>query len=139
MKNKTIINNEDEKLTFIGRMTNAVIDKPILIETSVFKKKRSDAINRLMWLWNGEIQKHIRESQGQIYSTEDIHEFMVNLLLPRTVIEINGKERAIRAHTSKMTNKELCDYLELLEFYCGEHLGLVLPHPEDLYNEAIRE
>jgi len=137
VKNRTIINNETEKLAFVEKMAIATIDKPILIETSLYKPKRSTAINSLMWVWNGEIQKHIRETQGQIYSTDDIHEFMVNLLLPRQTIEINGKERTIRAHTSKFTNKEMVGYLELLEFYCSEHLNLILTHPED-YSEAMK-
>ena len=137
MKKLTIINNESEKNLFVEKMLAATIKEPIQVETSLYKPKRSTAINSLMWIWNGEIQKHIRETQGQIYSTDDIHEFMVNLLLPRTTIEINGKERTIRSHTSKFTNKEMVDYLELLEMYCGEHLHLILTHPED-YNEAMK-
>jgi len=136
LKNRTIINNEAEKLAFVEKMASATIDKPILIETSVYKPKRSNEINALMWIWYGEIQKHIRESQGQIYSTDDIHEFFLNLLLPRTTIEINGKERTIRAHTSKFTNKEMVDYLNLLEMYCAEHLSLILTHPNEY--EAIK-
>lgn len=131
MKNKTIINNDVEKLAFVEKMAQATIEKPILIETSLYKPKRSADINSLMWIWNGEIQKHIRDTQGQVYSTEDIHEFMINLLLPRSIVEINGKERAIRAHTSKFTNKEMVDYLNLLEMYCAEHLSLVLTHPDE--------
>jgi len=95
-------------------MLGATITKPILIETSSYKPKRSSAINSLMWIWNAEIQNHIRETQGQIYSTDDIHEYFVNLLLPRAVIEINGRERAIRAHTSKFNNQQMVEYLELL-------------------------
>lgn len=136
MKNETIINNETDKKAFIEKIQNATITSPLLVEVSKYKPKRSHSINSLMWLWNGEIQRHIRETQGQVYSADDIHEFMVNLLLPRTTIEINGKERTIRAHTSKFTNKEMCGYLELLEMYCAEHLGLQLTRPDD-YREAM--
>jgi len=137
IKNKTIINNESEKNSFIEKMLAATITKPILIETSSYKPKRSSAINSLMWIGNAEIQKHIRETQGQIYSTDDIHEYFVNLLLPRAVIEINGRERAIRAHTSKFNNKQMVEYLELLEMYCSEHLSLILTHPDE-YREAMK-
>lgn len=137
MKQTTIIFNEADKEAFIAKIKAAVITKPVQVETSLYKPKRSLAINKLMWLWNGEIQKHLKESQGQIYSTEDIHEYFVDLLLPRKMVNINGREKAIRAHTSKMTNKEMCDYLEILEMYCSEHLGLILPHPEEMYNEAM--
>ena len=137
MKKQTIINNEPEKNAFIEKMLAATITKPILIETSEYKPKRSTAINRLLWLWNGKIQKHIRETQGQIYSTEDIHGYFVSLLMPSKSVEINGRERIVRAQTSQMDNKTMCGYLELLEMYCAEHLNLILPHPEDIYNEAI--
>ncbi len=137
MKQVTVITNEAEKLAFIEKIKNAIITAPIQVETSKYKPKRSLAINKLLWVWNGEIQKHIRETQGQIYSTEDIHGYFVSLLMPSKDIEINGKERVIRAQTSQMDNKTMCGYLELLEMYCSEHLNLLLPHPEDAYNEAM--
>ena len=137
MKKTTIIKTEEDKQAFIKALENAIIKDPVLVETSLYKPKRSLAINSLLWIWNGEIQKHIRDTQGQIYSSDDIHEYFVNLLLPRKAIEINGRERAIRAHTSKFTNKEMVDYLGLLEMYAAEHLNLILTHPED-YSEAMR-
>ena len=137
MKKQTVITNEKEKLAFVEKMAMATISDPVLIETSLYKPKRSLAINRLMWLWNGEIQQFLKDHKGQIYSTDDIHEFMVNLLLPREIVEINGKTRVIRAHTSKMNNKEMCMYLETLDMYCASELGLQLTHPIDLFNEAM--
>ena len=137
MKRQTVINNETDKLEFIRRMENAIITKPVLVETSEYKPKRSLAINRLNWLWMGEIQRFLKERLGQIHSTDDLHEYFVNLLLPRTAIEINGKARDIRAQTHKMTNKEMSQYLETLDHYCGSELGLQLTHPIDVYNEAI--
>lgn len=138
MKNITIISNTSDKEDFIERIKKADITKPILVETSLYKPKRSLAINSLMWLWNGEIQKHIRDTQGQVYSADDIHEYMVLLLMTKRVVEINGREKTIRAATSKMTNKEMVDYLELLEQYCAEHLNLILTHPEE-YREAMND
>jgi len=137
MKNSSIISNEAEKLAFIEKMQKAEIKKPILIETSEYKPTRSMAINKLLWLWNGRIKEHIQETQGQIYSVDDIHSYFVGFLLPKKVIEINGKERIVREETRKFNNKDMCKYLEMLDFYCAEHLNLILPHPEDLYLEAI--
>jgi len=118
-------------------MESATIDKPVMIEVSLYKPKRSLAINRLNWLWMGEIQQFLKEHLGQIHSTDDLHEYFVNLLLPRTAIEINGKARDIRAHTSKMTNREMSQYLETLDHYCGSELGLSLTHPSDIYQSAM--
>ena len=138
MKKKiTIIKTEADKLDFAAKIVNANIENPIQVETSLYKPKRSLAINRLMWMWYGEIQVFLRDHMGQIYSTDDLHEYFVNLLLPRKIVEIKGKAKDIRAHTSKMTNKEMSQYLETLDHYCGSDLGLSLTHPIDLFNEAM--
>lgn len=137
MKKVTILNNEAEKLAFVEKMATATIDKPVQIETSLYKPKRSNSINALMWIWYGEIQKHLKDHFGQIYSTDDIHEYMILKLLPKKAVEIDGDMKIIRAHTSKMNNKEMVVYLETLEHYCGSDLGLRLTHPDE-YREAMK-
>jgi len=137
MKKRTIISNQQDLTNFIEVLQKAEIKKPVLVETSEYKQTRSSAINKLLWLWNGRIKRHVQETQGQIYSVEDIHSYFVGFLLPKKVIEINGKERIVREETRSFNNKEMCRYLELLDMYCAEHLNLILPHPEDIYNEAI--
>ena len=137
MKTTTIIKNEHDKTAFVKKVIQAFIDKPLKIEVSAYKPKRSNAINRLMWMWYGEIQKHLREHLGQIHSTNDIHEYMVLKLLPKKEVFIGDEMKIIRAPTSKMNNKEMSQYLELLDHYCGAELEIRLTHPIDLYNEAM--
>ena len=137
MKKVTILNTDEEKKAFAKKILESELKEPIKVTTEIYKPKRSLAINRLMWMWYGEIQLFLRDHFGQIHSTDDIHEYMVARLLPKKAVEINGNILNIRAHTSKMNNKEMCLYLETLDHYCGSELGLSLTHPADIYSEAM--
>ena len=110
---------------------------PLKVVVSDWVDKRSDALNRLLWLWNGQIKRFLFETRGVVAKSDDIHEELIELLLPleyRT--SMDGQKRAQRARTSTMGNKELCGYLELLEHHCTDELGMTgdyrLINPEDL-------
>ncbi len=133
-----IIISELVRSNILKRISQIPCDGKTQIRIGNAGGKRSAAINRLMWMWYGEIQEFIRAHHGQVSSTDDIHEFMVNLLLPKKVVEINGISKAIRRPTSKMNNKEMSEYLELVDHYCGSDMGLALTHPIDLYTEAMK-
>jgi hypothetical protein len=130
--------SEEVRDNLFKRLLEIPLDGKTRVTIADAKGKRSEAINRLMWMWYGEIQVFLRESGQGIYSTDDIHEFMINLLLPRKMVAIRGQYRDIRAHTSKMNNKEMANYLDLLDHYAGSELGLSLTHPIDLFNEAMK-
>lgn len=117
---------------------------PLRVTVDDWSDNRSNALNRLLWLWNGTIQKFLAETRSVVAKSDDIHEELVELLLPleyRTGMD--GKERAQRARTSKMSNKKLCEYLELLEHYCTAELGMngdyALPNPDDLMYRGERK
>lgn len=101
------------------------------------KSKRSLAANRLLWLWNSQIQTHMREHFGEIGSAEDWHEVLVSRLLPTRVVVFCGEPVHCRTQTRKLSVADMSAYLELLEMYCAENLGLQLTRPEDIYWEAL--
>ena len=110
---------------------------PLKVTVDDWVDKRSDALNRLLWTWNGQIKKFLFETRGIVAKSDDIHEELVELLLPleyRT--DMSGQSRAQRARTSAMGNKALCGYLELLEHHCVTELGMRddyrLINPDDL-------
>lgn len=107
------------------------------IEIRPAKSKRSLAANRLLWLWNSQIQIHMREHYGEIASAEDWHEILVSRLLPTRVVVFCGEPEICRTSTRKMSVADMSAYLEMLEMYCAEHLGLQLTRPEDMYFEAL--
>lgn len=105
------------------------------------KEKRRDAQNRLLWSWNSTIQHHMREAFGQIASAEEWHDVLCRKLMPADASSVrlpDGSTHEVgRWRSSKAGVREMTEYLNLLDAYCAENLGLLLPHPSDLYHEAM--
>ncbi len=104
-------------------------------------EKRRDAQNRLLWSWNSAIQQHMRDSFGQIASAEEWHDVLCRKLMPADASSVrlpDGSQHEVgRWRSSKAGVREMTEYLNLLDAYCAENLGLLLPHPQDLYHEAM--
>ncbi|MFD1260650.1 recombination protein NinB [Entomomonas asaccharolytica] len=137
-KKELTIKNEFDKNSFINFFTalDLTIPKKIIIEDQ--KNSRTAAQNRLLWLWNNEIQQFMFDHSGITASAFDWHETMVERLCPTVNKEItlpNGETVSIqeRTRTSKFNTKKMTEYLEMLDAYCAS-FGLLLPHPQDLMN-----
>jgi hypothetical protein len=130
------LRTESDRTRLMGFIAGLDLSKPRKVAISEVRSKRSDAQNRLLWMWNGEIQKHLRESFGQIASSEEWHEIFVSRLWPSEVHPVQlpdgTKYRVGRAKTRSFNIQQMTTYLELLDSYCAEHLGLLLPHPDEL-------
>jgi hypothetical protein len=130
------LRTESDRTRLIGFISGLDLRKPRKVAISEVRSKRSDAQNRLLWLWNGEIQKHLRESFGQMASSEEWHEILVAKLWPSEVHPVElpdgTRYRVGRAKTRTFNIQQMTEYLELLDAYCVEHLSLLLPHPADL-------
>lgn len=105
------------------------------------KEKRRDVQNRLLWMWMSHIQAHMREAFGQIASAEEWHEVFCRKLMPAEAVNVRLPDGTMmdagRWRSSKASVREMTEYLNLLDAYCTENLGLLLPHPADLYHEAM--
>lgn len=105
------------------------------------KEKRRDAQNRLLWSWNSAIQAHMRDSFGQVASAEEWHEVLCRKLMPAEAVNVRLPDGTMmdagRWRSSKASVREMTEYLNLLDSYCAESLGLLLPHPQDIYHEAM--
>ncbi len=127
-------------MDFIGGLDLA---KPMRITMSPIRSKRSDAQNRLLWMWNNEIQRHLAEHYGQHASAEEWHNILVNKLCPtvlHTVKLPDGTQyKAGRSRTSKFNADQMTEYLSKLDAYCADSLGLLLTHPSDLINAIYGE
>ena len=138
-----VLQNDFDKTRLAQFISGLNLSKPRKVSIVEIRSKRSDAQNRLMWMWNGLIQAHLRESFGQIASSEEIHEVMVSKLWPAEIHSLelpDGTSYKVgRAKTRKFTQNEMTTYLELLDGYCAEHLQLLLPHPSDLINAIYGE
>lgn len=131
-----IIRNEADRRRLVAFLQGLDLSKPRKVAITEVRSRRSDAQNRLLWQWNGLIQQHLRDSFGQVASTEEWHEILVAKLWPAEVRPVElpdgTRYRVGRAKTRGFTIAQMTEYLELLDAYCAEYLGLQLPHPEDL-------
>lgn len=131
-----MLRNESDRNRLLGYIKGLDLAKPRRLTIVEVRSKRSDAQNRLLWQWNGLIQEHLRDSFGQLASSEEWHEILVAKLWPAEVRPVklpDGTQyRVGRAKTRKFNTQQMTKYLELLDAYCAEHLQLLLPHPEDL-------
>lgn len=112
-------------------------DQVYEVEVKPFKRTRSTAQNRLMWAWLTEIKKHIHETTGQIYGSEDLHEYFKSRFLPSSQVNIGGKVYWVPASTTKLSTSEMTDYLTTIEAYCATDLDLILEKPQGLYDDAM--
>lgn len=132
------LGTETDRARLIGYLTGLDLAKPKKVAITEVRKNRSDAQNKLLWMWNGLIQAHLRDSFGQIASSDEWHEILVARLWPSDVRRVELPDgptfKVGRAKTRSFTIAQMTTYLELLDAYCAEHLRLLLPHPDDLMN-----
>lgn len=130
------LRTESDRRRLMSFIEHVDLSKPRKVSISETRNKRSEAQNRLLWMWNGLIQTHLRDSYGQLASSEEWHEILVAKLWPSEVRRVELPDGAAfkvgRAKTRKFTTVQMTTYLELLDAYCAEHLQLLLPHPDDL-------
>jgi hypothetical protein len=138
-----MLRSESDRARLLGFIAGLDLAKPRKVAITEVRSKRSDAQNRLLWLWNGVIQAHLRETFGQVASAEEWHEILVSRLWPAEVRPValpdGTRYRVGRAKTRSFTQPQMTTYLELLDAYCAEHLQLLLPHPDDLMQAIYGE
>jgi hypothetical protein len=131
-----MLRTESDRNRLMSYIQHLDITKPRKMTIVEIRSRRSDAQNKMLWMWNGLIQAHLRDSFGQIASSEEWHEILVSRLWPAEVHPVQlpdgTRYRVGRAKTRSFTIAQMTTYLELLDAYCAEHLQLLLPHPDDL-------
>lgn len=107
----------------------------VIVEIREHNKRRSDAQNRLLWVWNNEIQRHLHEHFGETASAEEWHDILVSKLMPAELTKVSlptGESFKVgRTRTRNLGVKKMAEYMQKLEAYCVESLCMILPHPDD--------
>lgn len=112
--------------------------KDILFQIRPNEESRSVKQNRLLWMLHGELAKHIHESQGEIYDTETIHEYVIGKLLPKEPKKLPDGDYIIsRKSTKKLAVKEFAALLDMYYAWASLDMGCNLPMPDDLYWDAV--
>jgi len=100
------------------------------IEITKYRKDRTASQNKLLWLWLGII------SNDTGNSPDELHEiFKLKFLGSETLSALGFKIERPKS-TTKLTTQEFTDYLDKIEGLAIS-IGIRLPHPEDLYREAM--
>jgi len=135
---------------------------PLVVTIAKPKNRRSLAQNRLLWMWFQEIASQTG------YTTEEVHEFCKRKFMSRIYLagaETPQQERWLEAwetvrdlskglpaeeateakrrvidliSTTWATVSQFSVYLDEIDRYFAAQ-GIPLPHPEDLYDTAMRE
>lgn len=102
------------------------------------KETRRLKQNRLLFLWHNHLAKHIDSVGGGTHSSEDIHEYIVSKLLGSRVISIDNNQPIVaRNQTKNLKVKEFAEFLTRYEIFALETWNCQLPHPDDLYMDAL--
>ena len=127
--------NKDHCLAIVGRLQLA---SPWHIEIKPYKKTRSLAQNSLYWKWVDCIRLHVMDSTGVVATKDDVHAELGNkFLLTEAGVTLKGEATHRVASTTRLNTADFTAYLEQIDAYCADSLGLILPHPEDLFYEAM--
>ena len=114
-------------------------EKPLEAIFRPYKKNRSLAQNSLMWMWLGIIANHLRDEHGLKTNSEDLKAYFQSLYLGMRNYEDPDGQLGVRHRgTSELKAHEFTEFLNRIDVYAGSELGLRLPHPEDLYYEAMQ-
>jgi len=116
------------------------LEDPHEISVRPWKSKRSLQQNRYLFgVVYERIRLHVQESTGEIYSAEDIHEAMKQKFLPADIVEIGDERFTVARTTTRLTVREFAEYVDSIIGYAAEHLGLVVPAPdEEWYEQEAR-
>lgn len=128
---RIVIDDDKDLFRAITYLKNLNKDKKWTMEVKEYRKDRSGKQNKMMWMWLGLIGNELG------YDKDDLHAFFKAKFLGMTTREVMGEVIA-EPHTSTTLNtKEFTEYLEQIDRFTSTELGISLPHPEDIYYEAM--
>ena len=114
-------------------------DKSVKITVEDYTETRRLAQNKLLFRWHGELSKHIEESTGDAFDSEDIHEYVSEKLLPKRVVSIGGEPIIVRTKTSKLHVGKFSDFLNRYDRWAYDKYECRFSHPDDLYLKAVMQ
>lgn len=132
-----ILRGSYDRRNAIQAINNLDLTKPQQVTIKQHQPTRKTKQNALYWKWLSVISKHIIDTTGAHYSTDDMHDYFRQLFLPQHTVEVNEVIVKARKSTAKLKVGEFAAYLEQIESYATDSLHCPLPHPDDLYWAAV--
>ena len=129
--NFTLIFPEDKDNCIQGIRNLVLMDGPWQVAIKKYRESKSQ--EQLGYLWGvvlPTISRHIEDTTGQHYSTEDVYLYLIDEYAERKAVTIAGKPKIIKISASKMTIKQMAEFLDSIIRYAAENLHCVVPDPE---------
>lgn len=118
---------------------NALPQEPVFeVIIREYKKNRSLAQNNLLWMWLTEISKFLDIEHGIKCTPDNLKvEFQERFLGHTTYAKSDGTLGQVLRGTSGLNTAQFTDFMTRIEVYAQSELGCRLPHPEDMFYEAM--
>lgn len=97
-----------------------------------YKKSRTLAQNRLLHMWLGIIEEYTGNDKDDLR-----YEFMKMFVESESYTDINGKLQNRVKSTTELNVSEFAKFLNDIEHFAYHDLNITLPHPADLWLEAV--
>jgi hypothetical protein len=137
---KLVINSAQKRAEAVELVRNITGSPLMSVEVKEHKETRSQAQNRLMWMWYGLLSKHISEHYGKEYPPTIIHESCKEMWQPAiTWTDLHGVQRNRVKSTTENNTKEQAEFLEKLLQYAAVPWQCILPLPDDLRFAMLTE
>jgi hypothetical protein len=104
-------------------------EKEFIIDVKENRPKRTNAQNRLMWMWLDDIAKKMSDATG--YEVDEIHQLFKDSFLDGKKVKIKGLETSIPS-TTELDVKEMGEYLDRIQRFCSIEMGINVPLPVEL-------
>ena len=124
---KLIIRDDDIRQRALDFIAGLDLDTPWELTVKRHVKKRSLEQNNLYHQWVGVIAGETGHSH------DEVHEWLKAEYLAPRMVEINGKTQQWRPTTTKLTTKDMGEFMDQVYVFGTSQLGLMLPVLEDRY------
>ena len=119
------INDERSKAIARARLDKLPADGSVYVEFGSAEETRSQAMNRLMWLWCTVFGDYAGYTKQQAHDV-----FCLEINGTELVKDLHAVERDVIKGTRNMTVKEMAYFLQRVEYICTQ-MGCYLPIPDD--------
>ena len=118
---KRIINNEGDRLSAIEFLKVCDITKPVIVEISEYKKKRTHSQNSIYWAWMKILAKHF-STTAPPFSDNDFHDLMRFKFLGVEDKRIGTTEIVGQlVSTTELEPHGMSEYLVQIEAWAASH------------------
>lgn len=128
---KIIITDDEQKRRAIDAVMRCNLDKPMMLELTLHKPKRTLSANALYWQWLTVMAKHFNRKAGP-FSQDDMHDLMKHKFLGYDDARRVGNTEipAQLKSTAKLDKGEMSHFMGQIDAWAADH-GCLLPRPED--------